>query len=172
MSDELDAIDLTDIGEMNAMIEANLPLVKHIVLQVAVHFPRHVEREELALGTPTCGTPAVPLHTGVAWPAVPGTSFGITATNAPPASAGLLVVGTPRAVAASLPLPFNGWLLVDSFANAFALSDAQGYARVDLTMPAGPAGPSCWGLSAQWFFLTNVACPGTGVLGNSERLVF
>jgi len=40
-----DPIDLT---EMNAMIEANLPLVKHIVLQVAVHFPRHVEREELA----------------------------------------------------------------------------------------------------------------------------
>ena len=38
-------VDLTD---MNAMIEANLPLVKHIVLQVAVHFPRHVEREELA----------------------------------------------------------------------------------------------------------------------------
>lgn len=35
-------------AEMNAMIEANLPLVKHIVLQVAVHFPRHVEREELA----------------------------------------------------------------------------------------------------------------------------
>lgn len=39
------AIDTT---EMNKMIEANLPLVKHIVLQVAVHFPRHVEREELA----------------------------------------------------------------------------------------------------------------------------
>ncbi len=38
-------VDLTD---MNAMIEKNLPLVKHIVLQVAVHFPRHVEREELA----------------------------------------------------------------------------------------------------------------------------
>lgn len=37
-----------DITEMNKMIEANLPLVKHIVLQVAVHFPRHVEREELA----------------------------------------------------------------------------------------------------------------------------
>lgn len=35
-------------AEMNKMIEANLPLVKHIVLQVAVHFPRHVEREELA----------------------------------------------------------------------------------------------------------------------------
>ena len=37
-----------DLAQMNEMIEANLPLVKHIVLQVAVHFPRHVEREELA----------------------------------------------------------------------------------------------------------------------------
>ena len=41
------------MGDMNqqdltAMIEETLPLVKHIVFQVAVHFPRHVEREELA----------------------------------------------------------------------------------------------------------------------------
>ena len=43
-----ETIDLTELNEMNAMIEANLPLVKHIVLQVAVHFPRHVKREELA----------------------------------------------------------------------------------------------------------------------------
>jgi RNA polymerase sigma factor for flagellar operon FliA len=43
-----ETIDLVDTAEMNEMIEANLPLVKHIVLQVAVHFPRHVEREELA----------------------------------------------------------------------------------------------------------------------------
>ena len=44
-----DSIETTvDLTDMNAMIEANLPLVKHIVLQVAVHFPRHVEREELA----------------------------------------------------------------------------------------------------------------------------
>lgn len=34
--------------EVNALIEQHLPLVKHIVFQVAVHFPRHVEREELA----------------------------------------------------------------------------------------------------------------------------
>ncbi len=34
--------------DMSAMIEQNLPLVKHIVFQVAVHFPRHVERDELA----------------------------------------------------------------------------------------------------------------------------
>lgn len=37
-----------DDKEVVARIEANLPLVKHVVFQVAVHFPRHVEREELA----------------------------------------------------------------------------------------------------------------------------
>jgi RNA polymerase sigma factor for flagellar operon FliA len=36
------------MAELNARIEANLPLVKHVVFQVAVHFPRHVDREELA----------------------------------------------------------------------------------------------------------------------------
>ena len=43
--------ELTDrdrVAQHSAMIEANLPLVKHIVFQVAVHFPRHVDREELA----------------------------------------------------------------------------------------------------------------------------
>ncbi len=35
-------------AELAEMIEANLPLVKHIVFQVAVHFPRHVDRDELA----------------------------------------------------------------------------------------------------------------------------
>ncbi len=34
--------------EVNVRIEAHLPLVKHVVFQVAVHFPRHVDREELA----------------------------------------------------------------------------------------------------------------------------
>lgn len=34
--------------EINARIERHLPLVKHVVFQVAVHFPRHVDREELA----------------------------------------------------------------------------------------------------------------------------
>jgi RNA polymerase sigma factor FliA len=38
--------ELTD--EHTAVIEAHLPLVRHIVFQVAVHFPRHVDREELA----------------------------------------------------------------------------------------------------------------------------
>lgn len=34
--------------EINELIEQHVSLVKHIVFQVAVHFPRHVEREELA----------------------------------------------------------------------------------------------------------------------------
>lgn len=35
-------------AEMRALVEEHLPLVNHVVFQVAVHFPRHVEREELA----------------------------------------------------------------------------------------------------------------------------
>lgn len=37
-----------DAQELSRLIEKNLPLVKHIVFQVAVHFPRHVDRDELA----------------------------------------------------------------------------------------------------------------------------
>ncbi len=36
------------LAEINALIEEHLGLVKHVVFQVAVHFPRHVDREELA----------------------------------------------------------------------------------------------------------------------------
>ena len=34
--------------ELSALIEQHLPLVRHVVFQVAVHFPRHVDRDELA----------------------------------------------------------------------------------------------------------------------------
>lgn len=37
-----------DERELSALIEEHLPLVKNIVFQVAVHFPRHVDRDELA----------------------------------------------------------------------------------------------------------------------------
>ncbi len=37
-----------DNTELSRRIEQHLPLVKHIVFQVAVHFPRHVDRDELA----------------------------------------------------------------------------------------------------------------------------
>ena len=39
---------MADNQDLSKRIEDNLPLVKHIVFQVAVHFPRHVDREELA----------------------------------------------------------------------------------------------------------------------------
>ena len=34
--------------ELATLIEEHLPLVKHVVFQVAVQFPRHVDRDELA----------------------------------------------------------------------------------------------------------------------------
>lgn len=34
--------------DVTALIEDHLSLVKHVVFQVAVHFPRHIDREELA----------------------------------------------------------------------------------------------------------------------------
>jgi RNA polymerase sigma factor for flagellar operon FliA len=42
-----DAAPLTP-AEITALIEEHLPLVNHVVFQVAVHFPRHVDRDELA----------------------------------------------------------------------------------------------------------------------------
>ena len=38
----------TDEAARKKLIEEHLPLVRHVVFQVAVHFPRHVDREELA----------------------------------------------------------------------------------------------------------------------------
>lgn len=37
-----------DTAELQKLIEDNLELVNHIVFQVAVHFPRHVDRDDLA----------------------------------------------------------------------------------------------------------------------------
>ena len=38
----------TPTDEMTTLIEEHLPLVNHVVFQVAAHFPRHVDRDELA----------------------------------------------------------------------------------------------------------------------------
>lgn len=46
--DDVESNGTLSAEEINELIEENLPLVKHIVFQVAVHFPRHVDREELA----------------------------------------------------------------------------------------------------------------------------
>lgn len=37
-----------DPTSLASLVEEHLPLVKHVVLQVAGHFPRHVDRQELA----------------------------------------------------------------------------------------------------------------------------
>ncbi len=37
-----------DTTSLSLLIEQHLPLVKHVVYQVAVHFPRHVDRDDLA----------------------------------------------------------------------------------------------------------------------------
>src|SRR4051794_41859609 len=37
-----------DEAALHALIEQHLPLVRHVVFQAAVNFPRHVDREELA----------------------------------------------------------------------------------------------------------------------------
>jgi RNA polymerase sigma factor for flagellar operon FliA len=44
----IDTMAPSNNAEITRRIEDNLPLVKHVVFQVAVHFPRHVDREELA----------------------------------------------------------------------------------------------------------------------------
>ncbi|MGQ0616160.1 MAG: sigma-70 family RNA polymerase sigma factor [Acidimicrobiia bacterium] len=39
---------MSDTKALATLIEENLPLVQHVVVQVAVHFPRYVDRQELA----------------------------------------------------------------------------------------------------------------------------
>ena len=48
--DEVSPLPSTPLSqeEIRALIEEHLPLVNHVVFQVAVHFPRHVDRDELA----------------------------------------------------------------------------------------------------------------------------
>src|SRR6478609_9258909 len=41
-------VQATDTESITRLIEDNLELVNHIVFQVAIHFPRHVDRDELA----------------------------------------------------------------------------------------------------------------------------
>ncbi len=39
---------MAEAHDTATLVEAHLPLVRHVVLQVAGHFPRHVDRQELA----------------------------------------------------------------------------------------------------------------------------
>jgi hypothetical protein len=132
--------------------------------------PGGVARDMVPFGTHACPAPRVPLYIGMANAPIENNWFGITATNAPPLSMGVLVIGAP------LPAPvpvFNGWLLANLDMLFVWISNSQGYARsIDFWLPPGPPAPTNWGLAAQWWFFTNPACPGSGLFGNSERLRF
>lgn len=47
-SNDAGAVRRINRDDLTKLVEAHLPLVNHIVFQVAVHFPRHVDRDELA----------------------------------------------------------------------------------------------------------------------------
>jgi hypothetical protein len=126
-----------------------------------------VGRRDLGLST-ACTPPPARLYSGMARAPLPGTTFGLTASNAPPGAPGVLVWGLPAQVAV-----FNAWLLVNPpLLDLTTSADAQGFARLDLPIPSGLPPVPCWTLSTQWLFLTNAACPGTGPLAASERLDF
>ena len=127
-----------------------------------------VARRRLTLATP-CGSE--PLYTGMGLAPIPGTTFSLTATNAPPSAPGVLALGFPHPTPQQL---FNGWLLIQSPVLVGSSSNPHGFARLDLPVPASlPTPPSlAWGLGAQWVFLTNPACTGSGVIANSDRLEF
>ncbi|MFY9343551.1 MAG: hypothetical protein WAT39_13730 [Planctomycetota bacterium] len=130
--------------------------------------PGNVFRDDLQFTNPACGAQ---IYHGTGKAPVPGETFVITATNAPPSSIGILVLGTALP-AFPLPPPFNGTLLASLLATPTVVSDGLGASRFALPIPAAsPVMPS-WGFAAQWFFFTNATCPGTGLLGNSERLNF
>jgi hypothetical protein len=125
-----------------------------------------VIRQQQALATPACGAAPIPLYTGMAQAPVPGVTVGFTATNAPRAAPGALVLGTATPPVQLL----NTWLLAIPGAILFRPSNPLGFARQDIVVPPGLVPVACWGLSAQWLFLDNGAC--TGRLATSERLDF
>ncbi|MGK0262830.1 MAG: hypothetical protein ACI8UD_001476 [Planctomycetota bacterium] len=130
--------------------------------------PGNVQRVHLPLATPACG---VPLYTGAGNAPVPGQTFFVTATNAPPGAPSILVLGgaifpTP------LPTPFNGTLLVNPLVLLSGVADAYGAARVGIPVPSTAPVIMSWNLGAQWLFFTTPTCPGSGVLATSERLAF
>ncbi len=130
--------------------------------------PGGVFRDGLAFAVPGC---AAPLHTGAGGAPLPGSTFLITATNAPPSSLGILVLGTST-TPSPLPSPYAASLLVSTIAVPLVTADAAGAAAHPLAIPPGYTIGASWGLAAQWLFLTNAACPGTGLVASSERLNF
>jgi hypothetical protein len=137
------------------------PVITHLPL-----LPGGAARRETGSARSSC---AGRLYAGLHGAPRPGNAaFALSATNAPPGGAGVLLLGTPAAA----PVPvLNALLLVDPLASGgTVLSDALGYAEQRLPVPVSlPVGIA---LAAQWFFLNTPSCPGSGPLGASERLEF
>lgn len=138
---------------------------------VFTHLPLRagcIVRDGFPFASPACGAP---LYTDAAVAPLPGTAFAITATNAPPNMPGILVLGFPLPPT-PLPPPLSGTLLTTLEVLPLEFADTAGFARHVLAVPAAAPTVPCWGLAAQWFFFTSPACPGSGMLANSERLNF
>jgi hypothetical protein len=175
------ALALDDVGDVFVAGEtqsASFPLTNAIAGLVPggregaiMHLPLlpgGVFRDQLAIASTAC---TAPIYTGAGRAPVPGDTFTITATNAPPGMPGLCVLGTP-ASPVSLPAPLHGTLAVAPAVTPLEFASATGHAYTAITLPPTlPALPT-WGLAAQWFFFTSAACPGTGPFANSERLAF
>jgi hypothetical protein len=130
--------------------------------------PGGVFRDGIAFQNPAC---SAPLYTGAGLAPVPGVTFTITATNAPPGMPGILVFGT-AIPPVPLPPPLSGTLLTTLIVTPTVFADVLGAAQFPLAVPITAPSPANWGLAAQWFFFTSPTCPGAGILANSERLNF
>ncbi|MFY9345796.1 MAG: hypothetical protein WAT39_25115 [Planctomycetota bacterium] len=119
-------------------------------------------------------TPACPqrLYHGAYGPPKFGNfGFGLTATNAPPLSFGVLAFGFAPLPGGPVAVPTLGINVLVSPAVLFGVSsDALGFARYTVPVPTGTA--VGLQLFSQWAFFTNAACPGSGWLSASEGLVF
>lgn len=142
---------------------------REIVVTHLPLLPGGTSRLDLALATTACTDRLYASTIGA--PVAGNLRFALTATNAPPSSLAANVLGFGRPLGGPLAIPGTpATLLVDPLDLLFASVDALGHARRALPVPAGlPPGLI---VHAQWLCLTNAACPGTGLLGASERLVF
>jgi hypothetical protein len=108
----------------------------------------------------------VPLVAGVRQAPQRGSpGFGLTFSAAPPLSSGAVLVGSGL----TQPWPVLGAdILVSPWVSVGAASDGLGFATFGLPVPATvQVGAQ---LSVQAVFLTNAACPGSGLIASSDRI--
>jgi hypothetical protein len=176
----LNGLVLDDVGDVyvaGASGSVGYPLVNPIQTTpvgregVFTHLPLlpgGVSRNGVSFARSAC---AAPLYLGAGSAPVPGATFAITATNAPPNGIGILVIGTP-VPPTPLPPPFGCTLLASPTLLFTTLPSARGGDRFDVPVAATQPSVPSWGLAAQWFYFTTPTCPGAGMFACSERLDF